>query len=102
MIHFTYVHVTQNHKLEQYSNDLLKTLLGKSESIAHCSMKLSRKFNSRNVVKEVVELTVNYNGALFNCTGVESNFKKSTDTAFQKLKVQFSESKFAEDSQKSA
>ena len=101
MIHFTYVHVTQNHKLEQYSNDLLKTLLGKNESIAHCSMKLSRKFNSRNVVKEVVELKANINGVMFNCSGMESNFKKATDAAFKLLKVQYSESKFTDSSQKS-
>lgn len=91
MIHFTYNHVTQNNKLEEYCNNRINDLINCNPSKIHCQMTLFRKFNERNVVKEVVEIDLSVEGGIkYISTGVESNFRKSTDFVFNQLEEQLS------------
>jgi ribosome-associated translation inhibitor RaiA len=93
MINFTYKHITQNERLEIYTSQGIKNLtryIGESYNIR---ISFYRKFDAKNKLKEMVEMTTFIDGETFHIEGKSSNFKKSVTEILEKFERQLRSSR---------
>ena len=91
MIHFTYVHVTHNNAFENYVEAKLNELLGEDCKDCNIHVKLYRKFNQRNSVKESIDLKATINNVIYTTSAATSSFKSSFNKAYTQLNMEVQE-----------
>lgn len=85
MINFTYKHITQNERLEIYTSEGIKKLTEHIGTACNVQISFYRKFDDKNRLNEMVEMSADINENSYHIIGKGKNFKKSVNDILAKF-----------------